>query len=706
MSGINYSKDQIEQKRLLALQRKAEKDAKKTATNNSFNQYNSTPGKSGLNLNSPEHNKALSLIQYAYKKDSCGAMRSPKSYNNRPTPIDAKKFFAPVTVLMGTCTMITENRFMVDVEYHQKLIDVFKTIPSKLYDQKTRRWSFHISDYEKLTSKCNALRPEVVLAGIPSYVMKVFKKSLTKQTEVELIDLSPIDSKLTESLMPFQQEGIRYGISKRGRCFIADDMGLGKTIQALGLAHYYRENWPLLIVTPSSVRYQWSEAIFTFLPSVPVQSVHHFTSGKDYIGNSQITIVSYDLLVRSIEVFKRRTYGFVILDESHTVKSGKTARSKAVQVITTNAFHVVLLSGTPALSRPVELYSQISLIMGHSFMGFHDYGIRYCAGEKKSFGWDYSGSSNMQELQLLLRACCLIRRLKSDVLKQLPDKIRQVVILDPTLIKKASEEAKKIAAKLGSSGLGHRDRENAILEYYHESSDQRVLAVCNYVADLLERGQKFLIYAHHQLVLDSICQLLHSKDVQFIRIDGKTLPDQRKASVDLFQESDSCLVAVLSITAANAGITLTAAQLVVFAELFWNPGILCQAEDRVHRIGQSGSVTIQYLVGKNTVDDYLWPLIQHKISVLTKVGLDQNFCLKNAEVSEQKMNEENSLSKSPIEKQTSMDSFVSKCSPNTSQESGLSMNKEKSTDEACENFGNLLDLDEADFADIDFDDVS
>lgn len=135
--GVNYTKDQIEQKRLLALQRKAEKDAQFNRTNNSSNSsswYNSAPGISSPKLNSPaRQNKSLNLIQYEYKKDPCGAMRSPKSYSNRPTPIEPKKFFAPVTILTGTCTMITENRFMVDVEYHQKLIEEFKTIPSKLY---------------------------------------------------------------------------------------------------------------------------------------------------------------------------------------------------------------------------------------------------------------------------------------------------------------------------------------------------------------------------------------------------------------------------------------------------------------------------------------------------------------------------------------------------------------------------------------------
>ena len=112
--------------------------------------------------------------------------------------------------------------------------------------------------------------------------------------------------------------------------------------------------------------------------------------------------------------------------------------------------------------------------------------------------------------------------------------------------------------------------------------------------------------------------------VHFLRIDGSTNSVMRKHLVDAFQCDDNVRVALLSITAANSGLTLTAAHLVVFAELFWNPGILTQAEDRAHRIGQTDSVTVQYLVAKGTADDELWPMIQRKLDVLNKAGLSKD----------------------------------------------------------------------------------
>ncbi|CAL1526743.1 unnamed protein product [Lymnaea stagnalis] len=118
--------------------------------------------------------------------------------------------------------------------------------------------------------------------------------------------------------------------------------------------------------------------------------------------------------------------------------------------------------------------------------------------------------------------------------------------------------------------------------------------------------------------------IFKAKSVKYIRIDGRTSSEQRNFFCREFQSKDDYRVAILSITAANAGLNLCAANLVVFAELFWNPGILVQAEDRVHRIGQADSVSVQYLVARGTADDYIWPLVQDKLNILSKAGLTRD----------------------------------------------------------------------------------
>ncbi|XP_015607766.1 SWI/SNF-related matrix-associated actin-dependent regulator of chromatin subfamily A-like protein 1 isoform X2 [Cephus cinctus] len=585
---------------------------------------------------------------------------------NAQTFFGNKKEFPPdETKITAEFYMISKTRFAINIyPFFQPLIETVKTIPSKTYDLSSKIWNCHLNDYETLIGKITRDHSHVRVTPIPKVVIKTLRQYKDSEKKNFEKDLSSIDPKLLEILMPFQRDGICFGIERGGRCMIADDMGLGKTIQALGIVHYYKDDWPLLIVTPSSVRYQWSEAIFNFLPSVPTQYIHHFTSGKDFIDDAKIVIVSYDLLGRAINTFERGNFPTIILDESHVVKSAKTARTKAVQKIVAQSRHVILLSGTPALSRPMELYSQISLIWPH-FMGFHEYAVRYCAAVKGNFGWDYSGSSNLQELRIFLEVRCLLRRLKSDVLKQLPSKIRQVIMLDPLLIESGTKEMKQAIKNYEKKSIKGTDRHNALLQYYSESSRARLPAVRDYISNLLTSNKKFLIFAHHQCVLDSISELAEEKKIKYIRIDGKTTSEQRKALVDIFQERSEYLVAILSITAANAGVTLTAAQLVIFAELFWNPGILCQAEDRAHRIGQDGSVIIRYLIAKNTVDDHLWPMIQRKMGILNAAGLNQNISFSDVDV----VNHEDT-------NQTRLDAFVVKSPPKSSTNATTSSSSE------------------------------
>ncbi|KYM97785.1 SWI/SNF-related matrix-associated actin-dependent regulator of chromatin subfamily A-like protein 1 [Cyphomyrmex costatus] len=537
--------EQIEKKRLLALERRQQSQFKIQSTPTS-NQICQQP-KLNDNENIAQRNKT----------------------NNRFNPIEPRKFFNQMLSVTGKCYMISDDRFALEIStFVPDIIATFKTVPSRIYDLKSKIWNFHIKDYNSLLQTLSSKHCNLSITKIPEAVLRIFRRNLKSENQLPEQDLSRIDKTLIETLMPFQREGVCYGISKNGRCMIADDMGLGKTIQALGIAHYYKESWPLLIVAPSSVKYQWSQAIYEFLPSVPTHFIHHFANTKDHIGDDKITITSYEF--------------------------------------------------------------------------YEDYGIRYCAGQRNEFGWNFIGSSNTQELQVLLKSNCMIRRLKSDVLNQLPSKIRKVIILDSTLIKAGTKQMRELSQEIKENITG-LEKHNTLIKYYAESSYARLKAVCHYVTNLFENKTKCLLYAHHRVVLDAICKVAESNNIKYIRIDGSTNSEQRKHLIDTFQERDDYTAAILSITAANAGFTLTTANLVVFTELFWNPGILCQAEDRVHRIGQNDTVTIQYLIAENTADDYIWPLIKKKMNVLNSVGLDQDFSVNNVDIITQKKSKQQDL---------------------------------------------------------------
>ena len=488
----------------------------------------------------------------------------------------------------GSCHLISSDRFLVDVGYNQELIDKFKEIPDRRYHPDERHWSFPVSRHDQLMEVLKPLRPAMAVAPLPSHVLRCLRRPVPVSDNV---DLSALDPALVEALMPFQREGIQMGVARGGKVLLADDMGLGKTIQAIGIASYFHE-WPLLVACPSSMRYQWRQEFLRFLPSQHPSTIAVMDSSKDFAADARILIVSYDLLSRCADQLRGVGFRSVIMDESHCLKNPKAARTRAATPLLRAARRVLLLSGTPALSRPVELFTQISAIDRSFIPAFNDFGLRYCNGQRNAFGWDFSGASRMTELQILLERHIMIRRLKRDVITQLPSKRRQLVLLDPSQVRCRTKKMSAMESRMGQRSLKGMERRGALLEYFRETATAKLPAVSSYLTDLLDSGAKFLCFAHHRIVMDAICDLLEKRREGYIRIDGNTTAPQRKRECDRFQGEDAIRAAVLSITAANAGLTLTAASLVVFTELFWNPGVLTQAEDRAHRIGQQDSVQV------------------------------------------------------------------------------------------------------------------
>uniref|UniRef100_A0A8C5JAC9 SWI/SNF-related matrix-associated actin-dependent regulator of chromatin subfamily A-like protein 1 n=1 Tax=Junco hyemalis TaxID=40217 RepID=A0A8C5JAC9_JUNHY len=545
-----------------------------------------------------------------------------------------KSWKKPSALVKGKCVLISRLRFEVDVGYSAEVIAVFKKMDSRNYDMNTRKWNFLLEDYPKLMQELLSLM-SVEVEPLPEAVIKTFAAQLQRSpslTDIPDADLSGVDSKIVTSLMPFQREGVNFAISRKGRLLLADDMGLGKTIQAICIAAYYQQEWPLLVVTPSSVRFTWAEAFHRWLPSLSPGSTNVVVSGKDSLTGSLINIISFDLLSRMDKQLKS-TFQVVIVDESHFLKNTKTARCQAAMPLLKAARRVILLSGTPAMSRPAELYTQIAAVQPGFFPLFHSFGLRYCDARKMSWGWDYSGSSNLTELKILLEESIMIRRLKSDVLSQLPAKQRKMVVVAPEGISAKTKAALAAEAKKMAKGYESKQQEKeALLVYFSRTAEAKIRSVVEYILELLESGKnKFLVFAHHKIMLDAVAAELKKKHVEHIRIDGSTSSAERQTLCQKFQLSEKQAVAVLSLTAANMGLTLSAADLVVFAELFWNPGILIQAEDRAHRIGQTSSVNVHYLVAKGTADDYLWPMIQEKIKVLGEAGLSETNFSETAE---------------------------------------------------------------------------
>lgn len=289
--------------------------------------------------------------------------------------------------------------------------------------------------------------------------------------------LNAIDPSLVSTLLTFQKEGVAFAIDKSGRALIADEMGLGKTYQAIAVADFYQQDWPLLICTTATTRDSWAVKFRQLLPHIPAQRIMVLNNGQDFIGDCRVLISSYSLMERCGDKLQERGFGMLIFDESHTLKNFKAKCTNVAMALSKKARRIILLSGTPALSRPAELFTQLQMLDSR-FCTFKEYSTRYCAGKQSSFGWDASGQSNLTELNILLARKFMVRRTKDEVMSELTEKNRETVILDPSYMwtNDGIEDDMSCYANDYSQSKG-RQREDILLKYYSMSAEAKAPAV-------------------------------------------------------------------------------------------------------------------------------------------------------------------------------------------------------------------------------------
>ena len=472
-------------------------------------------------------------------------------------------------------------------------------------------------------------------------VTKNITIDFTKDQEKNLESLRP---NFLQALYDFQKEGIKFGLERKGRILLADEMGVGKTVQALGISLLFKEDWPILIICPSSLKFVWRDEILKWIPDINDDKINIqiFKTSKDLFKcGVKIYIMSYDLTIKLEEEIIKKDFKFVIADEAHYLKSPDAKRTKTLMPIIKKSKRVILITGTPILAKPVELYPLLNILRPDLFHNFQTFGKRYCDPKRNYFGMDWTGSSHPKELNCILKNI-MIRRLKKDVINQLPEKKRQKIEIqtDPKIIKQiqainlSSEKILEKINELNNSQISpnlsnfvnepkNNDNENENLinlfnKVYILSAEAKKAAVKEYIHYLIENKCKFLIFAHHQIMLDAIEEEVKKSKVDYIRIDGKVKNEKRQDYVYKYQNDETCLVAILSITACYTGITLTAASTVIFSELHMTPAMMIQAEDRAHRIGQvHDCVNIHYLYGPNTIDETLFKILNKKQNIFT-----------------------------------------------------------------------------------------
>lgn len=223
----------------------------------------------------------------------------------------------------------------------------------------------------------------------------------------------------------------------------------------MAIAEFYRTEWPLLIVTTASMKGIWHQKAIELLPSVPYNFIRTLDSGNGSISGAKIVICSYSGLENNMKKIQLMEFGVVIFDESHSLKNAKAKQTQNAATIGQKAHRAILLSGTPALSRPAELFPQLDII-DKRFASWFQFTSRYCGGKQSNFGWQANGCENVDELNILLSKKFMIRRTKNDVMSELGEKQREVVVLSD--MKFSSEDA---------------DQMQRFAEGYEQSSKQK-----------------------------------------------------------------------------------------------------------------------------------------------------------------------------------------------------------------------------------------
>ncbi|XP_054821419.1 uncharacterized protein LOC129320183 isoform X2 [Prosopis cineraria] len=447
---------------------------------------------------------------------------------------------------------------------------------------------------------------------------------------------------LLDALLPFQRDGLRFGLRRGGRCLIADEMGLGKTLQAIAIAGCFLNEGSILVVCPAVLRFTWAEELERWLPCCLPADIHLVFGHRDnpaYLRRCpRIVVISYTMLHRLRKSMLGQEWALLIVDESHHVrctrKTSEPGEIKAVLDVASTVKRIILLSGTPSLSRPYDIFHQINMLWP-GLLGKDKYAFaktycdcKYIKGIHGKIFADFSKGIRLEELNVLLKQTVMIRRLKEHVLLQLPPKRRQIIRL---LLKRSDVvAAKKAVGKLNGStsksdtddmtldsfdepdgmlkrsdvvaaetavGVSDTDidtsesvNEDITLETLDESEGKlsyqelgiaklsgfREWLSLHPVTAESESASKMIIFAHHHKVLDGVQELVCEKGISFVRIDGNTLARDRQSAVVSFRSRLEVKIAIVGILAAGFGVDFSAAQDVVFLELPQCPTLMLQ----------------------------------------------------------------------------------------------------------------------------------
>ena len=444
---------------------------------------------------------------------------------------------------------------------------------------------------------------------------------------------------LEDVLRPYQKQGVAWlGFLRENKFggILADEMGLGKTLQTLAFLHSCHTNkklaGPVLIVCPTSLVFNWLAEAKKFTPTLKVIALHGTGRHSRFedIAKSDLVITSYALIRRDAEKYREMEFDTLVLDEAQHIKNHQTQNSQAVKAV--KADYRVVLTGTPMENSVLDLWSILDFLMPGYLGSATDFKERY----EQPITRD-KDEAVQARLGRRLRPF-ILRRLKTEVAKDLPAKLEQISYCELTddqleIYKQVlAVSRKEVMDAVGANGVAKSKMIvlNALLRLRQICCDLRLLKMENaeftddssgkvaMFGELLEQaidgGHRVLVFSQFTTMLALLKDKLTAEKIEYCYLDGSTT--NRGAVVEKFQGNAKIPVFLISLKAGGVGLTLTGADTVIHFDPWWNPAVEDQATDRAHRIGQTRVVTSYKLIARGTVEEKILALQQKKRAII------------------------------------------------------------------------------------------
>lgn len=426
---------------------------------------------------------------------------------------------------------------------------------------------------------------------------------------------------------PYQREGIDLINGKfKGRALIADEMGLGKSFQALRSTLEADEGWPLIIVCDATLKFNWEQECKDHL-RMRATILNGTRPPKNFdISEHRIIILNWEIVGSWIPVLLRMKAKTVIIDECQRICNRAAKRTKNVKRLCRRVPRVLALSGTPLTNRPAELFTVLNLLRPDKFPAFWSYAMKYCTPRMRPWGWEFKGAKNIPKLHKRLKKILMLRRLKEDVLKDLPTLTREVIPL-PITNRAEYQEARKDFRRWANRNLGKGKARRAMkaehltkVGYMKRLAAKLKLAnaIAWFDAFLEDTEGKIIAFGIHKSVVRALHEHYHKISGL---LDGSVPPTKRKGVIKKWKANDRQRVLFCNNRVGGVGWNGTEAQYLVHFEIPWTPAELDQCDARAHRMGakKDRPITSYILVARDTVEERHCEIIQDKQGIFKGV---------------------------------------------------------------------------------------